>query len=368
VVVLAMFLAQAQGARSDLRVHWAGVAATGRAPKGLSQKMVTQLGISVQPLGLRLGPGGSNLDASARCDFARAGSASCMVEVRDRSAQRHAEHRADIPYRDVDDFAQTLSLMVVDALVVDLRVVDPGAAPPPPPVEEPPPAPTPSKDATPPKVDGDATPTRTPEPPPPAPPEKKSPEVARQEEHRIVRAAPSPPPRAIVATAPAERSPARLALSVGPTLALDTADAPMLYGVDARLVWSRGPFELGGAVALAGATQSEAGYDLSFLRVAVGPRVGLLLRSGRWIADVSAGPALLMLRTSAQPGETHTLEAFAGVVGTSGQVAISQSLGLQLGVDALLPASRERVVVGQSAVAEFGLVSVGISLALLYQM
>jgi hypothetical protein len=366
-----MFLAQVGGARGDLRVHWAGVAVTGRAPKGLAQKMVTQLGISVQPLGLRLGAAGSNLDASARCDFARAGSASCLVEVRDRSAQRHAEHRADIPYRDVDDFAQTLSLMVVDALVVDLRVVDPGAAPPPPPVEEPPPTPTPrpTKDATPPTADGDATPTRPPEPPTFAPPEKKPPEVARQEEPKVVRQAPSPPPpAAVVATTPEEQPPARLALSVGPTLALDTADAPLLYGIDARLVRSRGIFEFGGAVALAGATKSEAGYDLSFLRVVVGPRVGLVLRRGRWIADVSAGPSLLMLRTSAQPGETHTLEAFAGVVGTSAQVAISRSLGLQLGVDALLPASRERVVVGQSAVAEFGLVSVGISLALLYQM
>src|SRR5262249_32306862 len=111
-----MLLLQVAGARADLRVYWSGGAVTGQAPRRLQQKVTTQLGISVQPLGLRLGPRGSNLDASARCEFARGGErASCVVEVRDRSAQRHAEHRAEIPFRDADDFAQTLALMVVDA-------------------------------------------------------------------------------------------------------------------------------------------------------------------------------------------------------------------------------------------------------------
>jgi hypothetical protein len=189
----------------------------------------------------------------------------------------------------------------------------------------------------------------------------------RKEEPVVVKAAAAGPPSVVKSPEPV-REPAQLAISVGPTLAIDSDDAPALYGIDARLVRSRGLFELGGAVALAGTSTSESGYDLAFLRVVAGPRAGLVLRRGRLTADVSAGPSLLMLWTHASSSDTHTLWAFAGVAGTSAQVAITPALSVGLGVDALLPATRERIAVGGNAVAEFGLVSVEVSLGILYRM
>jgi hypothetical protein len=338
-VVLALWLGHA-----SVRLYWAGVSTSGKAPRALQEKVLTQLGISVGPLGLRLGPAGSSVEASARCDFGGE-RASCFVSVLDRSAQRRAERRAEIPYRDADDFAQTLALMVVDALVVDLRVVDPGAAPPAAAETEP------TKD----------TPTeKLPETPPPPVPVPVAPPKPVHE----VRAAPAPTP--IAPVTPSE--PGRIVLSLGPALAIDSDAAPALYGVDVRLLWSRRWLLVGGALKLAGTSTTEKGYGLDFLRTVAGPRLGLVTRHGGLTADISAGPALLVISTNAQPGGSHTLTAFAGMAGVSASYAFSRSFGLQLAVDEILPATRQRITAGPTQVAEFGLVSLEVSLALVYRM
>ena len=341
-VVLALWLGHA-----SVRVYWAGVSTSGKAPRALQEKVLTQLGISVGPLGLRLGPAGSSVEASARCDFAGE-RASCLVSVLDRSAQRRADRRAEIPYRDADDFAQTLALMVVDALVVDLRVVDPGAAPPAVPAEAEPTKDTPAE-----------KPPETPPPPVPAPvpvaPPKPVPEV---------RAAPAP--TAIAPVTPSE--PGRIVLSLGPALAIDSDAAPALYGVDMRLLWSRRWLLVGGALKLAGTSTTEKGYGLDFLRTVAGPRLGLVTRHGGLSADFSAGPGLLVISTNAQPGGSHTLTAFAGMAGVSASYAFSRSFGLQLAVDEILPATRQRITAGPTQVAEFGLLSLEVSFSLAYRI
>src|SRR5262249_7138904 len=123
------------------RVRWRGVQAEGAGPPRLESATAAHLALALRSLGAGLVPGPPfDAEALAKCQFATAKHAQCHVEV--LAGELHAERHADIPYRDADDLAESIALLVSGMLQTDLadlpqqQEIEPEKPPPPKPLPQ----------------------------------------------------------------------------------------------------------------------------------------------------------------------------------------------------------------------------------------
>jgi hypothetical protein len=113
------------------RVRWRGVTVEGKAPAQLSSAAAAHVAVALRQLGSKVTQRApAEVEAQARCGFGASRLAKCVVEV--TAAAGRSQRRAEIPYRDAEDLAESLALLVSDVLIADFPNVV-GRAPPRPP-------------------------------------------------------------------------------------------------------------------------------------------------------------------------------------------------------------------------------------------
>jgi hypothetical protein len=365
----ALFLIGAGEATAVERLRWRGVAVQGRAPARFESLTEAHVALALRQLGIALASAAPfDAEGGARCNFSTVRVAICEVVVEAGEVRGH--RRAEVPYRDAEDLAESLALLVSSTLQGDLgSVVSESPEPDPEPRRQEPPRPEP-RFAPPPKearprprsrpseariaqravVEPDAPQLPPPSPEPPRPPR-----------------APLPPPSVSAAPAPL---PGHLILDFGPSVAVGFSGDPTLAGAVLRALYSRGGvLRIGGGLSLEGTEVTRRGFNLSFFRLVAGPRLGAGLRKGRLEADLTGGPALLLLYDDAHlPGVNRTLLSLSFVAGLRFGVALRGPLALVVGVDALASISDQRVQSGAVEVTGFGHWSLDLSLNLGYRL
>jgi hypothetical protein len=285
---------------------WRGVTVEGHAPPGLDAATAAHLAVALRPLGRQLVEPEADAQAeeaaAARCAF-MGQLARCVVEVGGRAARR-----AEIPFRDAEDLAESLALVTVEALEAEAR--DPvGAA-------------------------------------------------------RVLPARPSPVAAAAVGVPPPAPPSGALVLEVGPMFGVGFSGEPPLYGAALRALYAGRVLRAGGTLSVLGTDADRAGYELRFVRVLAAARVGAGLRRGRVGADFTVGPALLLLTSDAQPGGDHTLATFAVALGLRLGVTLAGPWALVAAADLVAAVSDERLTAGGTTVAAFDRVGLELGLAL----
>jgi hypothetical protein len=350
------------------RVRWRGVAVDGRGPAQLQSAAAAHVAVALRQLGSTLTvTAPADAEAQASCFFVGSKHlARCLVEISGAGKTR-AQRRVEIPYRDAEDLAESLALLVSDVLTAEFPDVlaprgAPKAAAPEPaapllpaPVVERPPAPAPVPSPSPPVDDEDAVQARL------AAERSRQAELARRAE------------REEAAERDAERRSRRPAAPPAERLSLDAAgavvvglgaDNPSLFGAAVRALWSRGLLRLGGSLSLAGVDQTLDAHDLRFFRAAVAARAGVGVSGGAVDFDATAGPALLILSSDAHGDGSHAVASFAVVVGPRLSFRLAGALALVVGLDVTLAVTDEKVTLGPTTVAEFSRAGAEITLGL----
>ena len=377
------------------RVRWRGVTVEGRAPAALQPAASAHVAVALKQLGSSLvtvPP--ARVEAAARCTFpAGARAARCVVRVSGASGSR-AERRAEIRYRDADDLAESLALLVSDILSAEFPDVvgapRSSAASPPPPTAT---APQPASPTTGP---ANGTPPVTTAAPPSTPPAKDEAaqraaerahqaemqrqlelvqELQRDADQRARSAAvdareaaeradrerrrPRATPR------PAETRTAVELAALG-VFGLGPAN-PTLVGGASRVMWARSLLRLGGSLSLAGMRQTLSGHDLGFFRGLVAARAGVGWRSAVVDVDLSAGPALLVIVDDAHTEGRHAFASLAFAVGPRLALALSGRLALVVGADLAVALTDGKVLVGDVRLAQFSRAALEVTLGLAWR-
>jgi len=342
------------------RLHWRGVFSDGAPPAHLERTTEVHLAVTLKQMGIELAPGVPfDGEAAARCQFSPpARAAKCAVEVVQTSDGLRAERKVELPFRDADDLAESLSLLVSDMLQTDLHEL-----------VAPPPVTPPSDGGHDPKNGGGdhandprdqagnggngsgATDGK-------AASDERAAQLARARlaKARKARRASGPP------------VPSQVIVEVGPSLALGFTGEPLLAGGLLRVMWARGLLRVGGALSMTGTATERGGYDLTFFRLFTGPRVGLGVTRRRLDFDLSVGPALSVLATDAHVTDgTHALATLAFVAGVRLSLLLTQKVALQLGLDVSVAVSRESVRAGTHTLVDFDLGTAEISVGLAYR-
>jgi hypothetical protein len=347
VTGLAVAVTLGAPARAEvMRLGWRGVQASGAAPARLEKVLQGHLAVALKQRGTELAAGPPvDAEASAHCAFTR-NAATCVVEVVHPADGVRAERKAEIPFHDAEDLAESLALLVTETLETDLRDALVAAPHEPEPKPAPPTKPTPR--AQPPAPAGH-------EPSPPLQPEPTLPSTT--------------PPTGGAATARVHRAqPATVDLELGPAVALGFAGEPPLYGAIVRGEWARGVVRVGGTLSMTGASVDRSPWHLGVFRLLTGPRVGAGVERRLWSFGATAGPALLVLAIDAHvPDGTHTLATFAACGGVRLAVHPTRALALAVTADAAVAVSRERVEAGGQPVQVFDVGSVELALTLAYR-
>jgi hypothetical protein len=369
-----MFFAGAAAADSA-RVRWRGVAVEGRAPAALQAAVAAHVGVALKQLGSSLVTSGAyDVEAGATCGFASSAKvAHCMVVVaRDKGAR--AERRAEIRYRDAEDLAESMALLVSDILTADFadvvggaRAVNPPATGPPPPVAAPPVAPPSSS----------PPPSSPPPPAPPTPEEQKAHEAEMQRQLEVVKSLQQQADAARAArdkarpTAPSlPKLPplTRTALEAGVVGIFGIGAAnPTLVGGTVRGVYARGLLRAGASLSLTGMRQTFDTHDLSFFRALLTARAGVGTRSALVDFDVTGGPALLVLVEDAHSEGRHTVASFAVAVGPRLALTLAGPIALVAGADLDVAVTDEKVTSGGSRIAQFSRASVEVTLGIAWR-
>jgi hypothetical protein len=384
-VTLACVLFAGAASAESARVRWRGVTVEGRAPAALPSAVAAHVAISIKQLGSTMvTTGPADVDVAARCRFVGARAARCVVQVT-RAAGGKAERRAEVRYRDAEDLAESLALLISDTLTAEFPdiVGAPRAqapTPPPPAPPTPPPAPTP-------------TPTPAPVPPAPSPPtaaEERAhqEEMARQlelvkqlqreaddraaaaEQKRVAEARRAEEKRAggVRVRGPRVAPPTRIGVEAGSVGVFGASGGdPPLVGGQARVVWTRGLLRTGASLSLAGMRDTLEGHDLTFFRALVAARVGLGVRNPLLDLDLTAGPALLVLLDDAHAEGRHAMASFVFVVGPRLSLTLGGPIALVIGADLDVVATDEKVVSGNTEIAQFSHVSVEVTLGLAWR-
>src|SRR4051812_39180606 len=93
------------------RVRWRGVVAEGRPPAQLTPVAAAHVAVALRQLGSKMTLAApAEAEAQARCAFGTARLARCVVEV--TGAAGRSQRRVEIPYRDAEDLAESLALLV----------------------------------------------------------------------------------------------------------------------------------------------------------------------------------------------------------------------------------------------------------------
>lgn len=414
-VTLACLLVAGAAAAESARVRWRGVAVEGRAPASLQPAVAAHVGVALKQLGSSLVTAGAfDVEAAASCAFpASAKVAHCRVVVA-RARGAKAERRAEIRYRDAEDLAESMALLVSDILTADFadivggaRAVNPPAAGPsplgpspvspspvgpppspgpspsnraanPPPVATSNPAPAPPTTAapTPPTPPPSVTPTPTPLP---TPEQQKAHEAEMQRQLDVVRSlqkqadearAARERERPTTTTPPAPRLPpaTRTAVELGVVGLFGLGPAnPTLVGGTARSVWTRGLLRAGASLSLDGMRQRLDGHDLSFLRLLLAARVGVGTHGALVDFDVTGGPALFVLVDDAHSEGRHAVASFAVAVGPRLALTLAGPLALVAGADLDVAVTDEKIVAGDTRVAQFSRASIELTLGIAWR-
>jgi hypothetical protein len=320
------------------RVRWRGVQAEGVPPPRLESATAAHLALALRSIGA----GGAGLvpgppfdaEALARCQFQTPKHAQCHVEV--VAGELHAERRADVPYRDADDLAESIALLVTGMLQTDFaelpqqQELEPQEKPPPP---------------------------KEPEPPKALPKAPAGNEAAKEKARaRIEAKKPAPP-----------RGPDRFLLSVGPSLSVGFSGDPTLWGATIRALYlSRVVVRAGASLHLEGTDVTKSGFDLSFFRLLAAARVGAGFTQGRVDVDVSAGPAYHFLYGKSGPYD-HSLHSFALVAGARLGITIVDGLAAEAGLDVAFSLEDLNVAAGPTPVTRFGHWWLDVALAIVYR-
>jgi hypothetical protein len=339
-----------------MRLHWRGVAVEGVPPPRLDKATEAHIAVAIKQLGTELTPVPPfDAEGGAHCTFQPGPprTAHCLVEVVQPSDGARAERTADVPYRDAEDLAESLALLVADMLQSDLHeiaVPKPGPEPP-------------AQHGRNGNGNGNGSGNAN----------GNASGNANGNQNgnangngngsangngnaggKLVK--PRRPP-----------APSSLAVEVGPSVALGFSGDPPLAGVLLRGIYGQGALRIGGLLSFTGGAIHEGGYQLSFLRLVTGPRVGAGIARGRIDFDVTAGPALLVIATDAHLTDaTHTLATGAIAFGARLAVILKRPLALVIGADAAIALQREQVVSGPNLLAQFDLGSLELTIGLAY--
>jgi hypothetical protein len=330
------------------RMRWRGVGVDGAAPARLEAATQQHLAVALRPSGVTLVPSPPfDAEAWARCAFPTVKLARCDASV--VAGELRADRRADIPFRDVEDLAESLALLVSGMLQSEIGDLAPIEEPEEPPMRPTVPAPAPARA---PALEG--VPAKAPAPAiakAPAPAIAKAPATAT----------------ATATTTARSRSRGQALLSIGPSFAIGLASDPTLYGAQLRAFWSA-PFFLraGGTLTLEGTDTTRATYDLSFFRLVAAVRLGAGLTVGRVDVGLTLGPAWLYLHGDAH-GASRDLHSFAVVGGPHLAISLTHALALAAGLDVLFSQTDEKVRAGASEIAAFGHWSLDLAFALVYR-
>lgn len=366
-------------AAGSARVRWRGVAVEGRPPAALQTAVQAHVGVALKSLGSSLVTAEpQDAEAAASCAFpSSAKVARCVVVVQANKAAR-AERRAEIRYRDAEDLAESLALLVSDVLTSEFPDIVGGAHQDVPPALGPPPANPPAPPSPPP-----ATNPPPQNPPPPTPEQQKAHEAEMARQLEVVRQLQKQADDARAASAreaqaraaavkvekPSPPPPSRLAVEVGASAIGGVARSnPWLAGALARLSWSRGLLRVGGALSLTGMSQTlPSGIELSYFRTAIAARIGIGARTRLVDVDLTAGPAVVVLYENAHADGHHTLASFAAVVGPRLALTLAGPIALVVGADLDVAATDEKVTVNGSTQAELSRVSFEMTLGIAWR-
>jgi hypothetical protein len=385
-VTLACLLAAGVAAADHARVRWRGVVVEGRAPTALQPAVAAHIAVALRSLGSTVVTTGSgDAEAAASCAFpSTAKIARCVVVVQvGRAKGGRAERRAEIRYRDAEDLAESLALLVSDILTSEFPDIVGGhpetQQPPLTPTQPPAPTPTPTP-AQPPTQAKPPTQTPTPTPTPlPTPEQQQAHEAEMQRQLEIVkslqkqaddarlerdRQKPSPPPPKL----PRLPAPTRLALEAGAVGVFGLAPSnPALVGGNVRALYSRALLRAGASLSVAGMREMLSGYDLTFIRMLVAARAGIGVRSDIADFDLTAGPALLILVEDAHTDGRHAVASVAFVGGPRLALTLAAPVALVVGADFDVALTDEKVVAGTSRVAQFSRASVEVTVGIAWR-
>ncbi len=382
-VALVCLLWGAVAAAGSARVRWRGLVVEGHMPPALGAAVQAHVAVALRSLGSTLVTSEpQDAEAAASCAFpSSAKVARCVVVVKVGTAAK-AERHAEIRYRDAEDLAESLALLVSDILTSEFPDIVGGAHATPPP-SPPPPNPPPPQNP-PPQNPPPANPP-SPPPKPPTPEEQRAHEAEMQRQLEIVktlqkqadeqRAArerederrqreaekqkprpPGPPP------------PSRVAVELGAVGVFGIGPSnPTLVGALPRVLYARGLFRVGASLSLSGIRETLAGHDLSFFRMLVAARAGVGFRSAAVDFDLTAGPALLVLVEDAHGEGRHTVASLAFAAGPRLAVTLAGPLALVAGADFDLAITDEKVTAGGARVAEFSRPSVEVTLGVAWR-
>jgi hypothetical protein len=350
--------ARAVADEHSARVRWLGVNSDGHAPAALDKAGVAHVAVALRQLGLTLvSLPPSSADASASCAFATARLARCLVEVQSSSGVK-AERRAQIPYHDAEDLAESLALIVSDMLSTQFpEVVTPPPPAPPPPALSSPPEQPPSPSPRPPKRESDADFQRA-----AAEERARQAELARQADYE---ARARDGERARQRREPIHILPGHLILEAAAAGLFTLGPAnPTIGGALIRVFFAGGPLRAGGTLSVGGSAQSVGGYALGWFRGLLAARLGAGVRRGLVDFDTTAGPALLVAYADAHAAGHHVFASIAFVVGPHLSIGLSRDLSVALGGDLQVAVTEEKVVAGSTVVAQLSRLALEASLGL----
>jgi hypothetical protein len=374
-VMLACLLWGGLAVAGSARVRWRGVAVEGRTPPSLQSAVAAHVAVALRSLGSSLvTTGPEDAEAGASCAFPSAARvARCVVVVQvGRGAK--AERRAEIRYRDAEDLAESLALLVSDILTSEFPDIVGGHTQPPEPQTQ-----TQTQTQTPSQTQTQTVPL------PPTPEEQKAHEAEMQRQLDVVknlqkqadeqrqarerqeqqrqRAEEAHRPR------PPKPPPAtRVAVEVGAAGVFGLGAAnPTLAGGTARVLYSRALLRAGASLSLTGMRQTLDGHDLSFFRALVAARAGIGFRGALFDFDLTAGPALLVLVEDAHTEGKHTVASLAFTAGPRVAVTLAGPIALVAGVDFDLAITDEKVTAAGARVAEFSRGSVEVTLGIAWR-
>jgi hypothetical protein len=327
-----------------------GLGLDARAVQRAQAAAAAQVAISVKQLGWeRVSADGTPADAEAEARCARAGTkVRCVVRVieladpREVGSARGAttvERALELDDPDGETIAQTVALVVTDLLGRGERaerVVPPQ-----------------------PRAPTTTTTTPAPAPAPPSAAERAAAAAAAAERARLAA-------EARAARPPLLPGPTRLAVGIEGQLAFGFSGEPLLGGIGVRGTWGKSALRVGGLLSVVGGGARYGPYDLSFVRFALGPRLGAGVRRGRFGFDGDLGPLLVVLSAQAAGGGGHTTVTGAVAGGLQALFKIAGGFALWARVEGQVSFSRLRVIVGDDEVGRFDLGSLGLGLGIGY--
>jgi hypothetical protein len=383
LVTIASLCLQAAAWAEGRRVRWRGLAIEGRAPAQLGGAAAQHVAVALRQLGLQMvSASPAAAEVSASCVFVPAAKvARCLVEVQS-SAGGRGQRRAEIPFHDAEDLAESLALMVSDTVnsdFPDMRASPPSApaltvSPSVPAVTSGMPATAwsaSSSSGTAPRASSSPSRSASQAMDPPESDAELQRRLQRERAHQreLEIKAEREEKQARAARPPSPSAPGQLVLEGGPSAVFGfTPASAVLGGGTLRLFYAAGNLlRAGGTLSLTGGDETEAAQPLSFFRMLVAARAGVGVRRGIVDLDLTGGPALLVLAIDAHSAGRHSVASLDFIVGARLGLSLVRGWSLVLGVDVDAALTEERVVSGGAELVDFSRPSLEVTVGIGYR-